>query len=156
MKIKVKNNYEIRKLENYKMKKGLKSSSKRATIIEYFLKQNQHLSAEELRSRLKKLLPGIGYSTVYRALKLLSDCGLAKVRHFEKGKTSFEPVHKKGHHDHLICTRCGRIIEFTNYEIEKLQKKITRKFKFKVKDHKLEIYGLCQKCYKEERKNGAS
>jgi len=149
MKFKVKNNYDLRKLDNYKTRMGLKDSVKRSAIIDYFLKADKHFSTEELYNRLKNIIPKISYSTVYRALKLLTECGLASERQFEKGKTSFEPVHKKEHHDHLICVGCGKIIEFTNREIEKLQKKIARKFQFTIKNYKLEIYGLCQNCSKK-------
>ncbi len=149
MKFKVKNNAVFEKLDTYRIKKGLKSSVKRAIIIDCFLKQNRHLSVEELYEQLKITSPGIGYSTVYRTLKLLADCGIASIRRFEKNKTSYEPVHKKEHHDHIICLSCGKIIEFCNQEIEKLQKRIAKKFYFNVKDHKLEIYGLCQKCSKK-------
>lgn len=153
MKIKVKNDATFKKLNAYKIKKGLKSSAKRTIIIDYFLKHNRHFSVEELYNRLKKISPKIGYSTVYRTLKLLVDCGIASIRRFEKNKTSFEPVHKKEHHDHIICLSCGRIIEFVNQEIEKLQKKIARRFYFRMKDHKLEIYGQCQKCSKKKGLN---
>lgn len=151
MNFKIKNNYAYERLVQFSRKHKLKSSQKRKVIIYYFLNQDKHLSAEELYNMLKTKIPEIGYSTVYRTLKLLVECGLAKMRHFEKGITRFEPVHKKKHHDHLICTKCGAIIEFINQEIEKIQKQIARKYKFSVSDHKLEIYGLCLKCAQKEK-----
>ncbi len=130
----------------------MKSSRKRKFIIDYFLKQDKHFSAEELYNQIRNKFPGIGYSTVYRTLKLLAECGLASIRHFEEGITRFEPIHQREHHDHLICTGCKRIIEFKNKEIENLQKKIAQKLQFSVQNHKLEIYGLCPRCAKKGKK----
>lgn len=151
MKFKIKNEFDFILKNNFSKKHRLKSSQKRLFIIDYFLKQDKHYSVEELYNNIKNRMPGIGYSTVYRALKLLVSRGLAAERNFEKGLTRFEPVHKEGHHDHLVCIRCGAIIEFTNPAIEKIQNKIAKEYKFTVTDHKLEIYGLCQKCKKKEK-----
>lgn len=137
-------------MDNSRKIPKLKSSAKRFFIINYFLKQNKHYSVEELYNHIKNRMPGIGYSTVYRALKLLVLRGLAVERTFEKRVTRFEPLHKEKHHDHLVCKKCGTIIEFTNSSIERNQQKIALKFKFTVTDHKLEIYGLCQKCRRKE------
>lgn len=151
MKFKIKNKFDFRLKNNSSKKHRLKSSQKRLFIIEYFLNQDKHYSVEELYNHIKNRMPGIGYSTVYRALKLLVSQGLAVERNFEKGLARFEPVHKERHHDHLVCIKCGTIIEFTNPAIEKIQKKIAINYKFTVTDHKLEIYGLCQKCKKKEK-----
>lgn len=151
MNFKIKNRYDYNCLKNFSKKRGLKSSQKRMLIIDYFLKQDKHYSVDELYNHIKNKIPGIGYSTVYRTLKLLAECGIASERHFEKGFTRFEPIHKEEHHDHLICTKCSAIIEFTNQEIEKIQRKIARNFRFFVSDHKLEIYGLCSRCAKKEK-----
>lgn len=152
MNFKIKNDYNHKELIKLSKKHKLKSSQKRKFIIDYFLSQNQHLSAEDIYDIIKDRKLKIGYSTIYRTLKLLAECGLASIHHFEKGITRFEPVHKKQHHDHLICTKCGSIIEFANQEIEKIQKRIARKHNFSVSAHKLEIYGLCLKCGRKEKK----
>ncbi len=148
MKFKVRNIYGLDKLDEYKSKKGLKSSNKRLAVIQYFLKNPKHYSTEELYQEMKKVSQNISLSTVYRALKLLVECGLASIRHFDKGQARFEPVHREEHHDHLICIECGRIIEFKDRDIEEHQEKIASKHNFLIKDHKLEIYGICQKCKK--------
>ncbi|MGB9720956.1 MAG: Fur family transcriptional regulator [bacterium] len=152
MNFKIRKPYDYERLKKLSKKQHLKSSHKRQSIIEYFLTQDKHLSAEELYNKIKNSFSGIGYSTVYRTLKLLVECGLASARHFEEGITRFEPIHPKEHHDHLICIKCGAIVEFANQEIERIQRRIARKYKFRVQDHKLEIYGLCQKCVRKARK----
>jgi|YelNatPaOPRAMG01_1025707.scaffolds.fasta_scaffold01272_10 Fur family ferric uptake transcriptional regulator len=151
MNFKIKKNYDIKRLNDYIATHGLKSSKKRQFIIGYFLKQDSHISAEELYNQIKNKIPGIGYSTVYRTLKLLAECGLAIPQYFEKRLVRFEPIHKKEHHDHLICIECGKIIEFTCGEIEKMQETIAQRYKFHIKNHKLEIYGLCLNCAKRRR-----
>lgn len=138
-------------LTEYLAVKGLKSTTQRDRILKVFVDAGQHLSAEELFLRVKKVHPGIGYATVYRTLKLLAEAGLAQERRFEDGFTRYEHANTDTHHDHLICTRCGAIIEFENERIEQLQQDVARKNRFKVQTHKLELYGLCAEC--QEKKN---
>jgi Fur family ferric uptake transcriptional regulator len=112
------------------------------------------LSAEELYLLIRKSDKGIGYATVYRTLKLLGEAGLAHERRFEDGITRFEYNAADGHHDHLICTRCGRIIEFENEQIEELQRAVAKKNKFLVSSHKLELHGLCDGCQMKNSRAG--
>jgi Fur family ferric uptake transcriptional regulator len=138
-------------LTEYIAGQGLRSTSQRDTILNVFMEAGQHLSAEELHALVKKSHPGIGYATVYRTLKLLADAGLAQERRFEDGYTRYERTSPNAHHDHLICTRCGAIIEFENERIEALQQDVARKNHFKVQSHKLELYGLCAGCQNKSR-----
>jgi Fur family ferric uptake transcriptional regulator len=135
-------------LAEYLTVKGLKSTNQRNKILKIFVDAGQHLSAEELYDRVKKIYPGIGYATVYRTLKLLAEAGLAQERRFEDGVTRYEHTSLDAHHDHLICTKCGAIIEFENKRIEALQQDVARKNRFQVQSHKLELYGLCADCQK--------
>jgi Fur family ferric uptake transcriptional regulator len=93
----------------------------------------------------------IGQATVYRTMKLLTKCGLAEPRHFGDGHTRYEPIapDDEEHHDHLICTRCNRIVEFLDSRIEKLQEEVALAHGFSVTDHKMELYGLCPQCQKD-------
>ncbi|MEK6698727.1 MAG: transcriptional repressor [Nitrospirota bacterium] len=133
-------------LSEYLSGQGLKSTRQRDDVLNAFVSAGRHLSAEELYLLVKKSNPGIGYATVYRTLKLLAEAGLADERRFEDGFTRYEYNASDGHHDHLICTRCGKIIEFENERIEQLQQDVARKNRFKVQSHKLELYGLCSDC----------
>jgi Fur family ferric uptake transcriptional regulator len=133
-------------LSKYLAGQGLKSTRQRDEILDIFVSAGRHLSAEELYLLVKKSHPGIGYATVYRTLKLLASAGLAEERRFEDGYTRYEYRATDGHHDHLICTKCGKIIEFENERIEQLQQDVARKNKFQVQSHKLELYGLCSEC----------
>lgn len=91
----------------------------------------------------------IGLATIYRTLNLFCESGLAEQRQFGDGQARYELVYNVNHHDHLICQECKRIIEFRNEEIEVLQKKVAEKNDFKIFSHKLELYGLCSDCLKE-------
>lgn len=136
----------VLQLSGYLTGQGLRSTSQRDAILKTFVEAGQHLSAEELYARVKKTYPGIGYATIYRTLKLLAGAGLAEERRFEDGFTRFEYRNTDAHHDHLICTRCGVIVEFKNERIEALQHDVAREKGFKVQSHKLELYGLCAAC----------
>jgi Fur family ferric uptake transcriptional regulator len=137
-------------LAHYLAGQGLKSTRQRNRILEALLASRGHLSAEELYLLVKKADSRIGYATVYRTLKLLTDAGLAHERRFADGVTRFEQTAAEKHHDHLICTRCGKIIEFENQQIEKLQKDVAKMNQFTVQSHKLELYGLCEACQTEK------
>ena len=133
-------------LSQYLSGQGLRATNQRDAILKIFIEKGQHLSAEELSALVRKSHPGVGYATVYRTLKLLSEAGLAQERRFEDGFTRYEPATSDTHHDHLICTKCGTILEFENERIEALQQDVARKNRFKVQSHKLELYGLCADC----------
>ncbi len=151
MKVKFKNRRRLKDYLSYKSKRGLKTSQKRLFIIDYFLNEDRHFSIEELYDEIRRINAHISFSTVYRTLKLLTECGLAQECRFGEGVVRYEPVHKAQHHDHLICRKCGKIIEFENSKIEALQKHVAKKYNFLVDFHTLELYGLCSTCQKKKR-----
>jgi Fur family ferric uptake transcriptional regulator len=140
----------VEQLEIYLADQGLRSTTQRDKILHIFIKAGRHVSAEELYLRVIKVHPSIGYATVYRTLKLLAAAGLADERHFEDGYTRYEYKASDNHHDHLICTKCGLILEFENQRIEALQQDIAKQNHFKVQNHKLELYGLCKACQRKK------
>lgn len=126
---------------------GLKLTKQRETICEVFFSQIGHRRAEEILGDARKLDSKVSLATVYRTLKLLQEYGFAEAHNFQDGQALFEPsldVHD--HHDHLICTSCGHIVEFVNPEIEKLQTMVAAAHGFSVTNHKMELYGLCPEC----------
>lgn len=127
-------------------KQKLKHTKQRQFILNEFLKREGHVSVEEFYHNLKEKYSNIGYTTVYRTLKLLAEAGLAREISFSDSITRFEHNYAHPHHDHLICLSCGKSVEFCHPEIELLQDKIVKKYQFKPKQHKLEIYGYCKKC----------
>jgi Fur family ferric uptake transcriptional regulator len=133
-------------LGEYIVEKGLKRSRQRDRIVEVFLAMGGHVSVEELVARVRRVDPRISVATVYRTMKLLAESGLAVPRQFGGGQTRYEAAGAKGHHDHLICTGCGEIVEFANERIESLQELVARRHGFAVESHKLELYGRCARC----------
>jgi Fur family ferric uptake transcriptional regulator len=129
-------------------RQGLKSTRQREIILDEFLKAGSHLSTEELYLRLREQYPRIGYATVHRTLKLFAECGIAEPRHFGDGQTRYESSAGEEHHDHLICTICGAIVEFENPQIEALQEGVARQHDFQIERHRLELYGRCRNCRK--------
>jgi Fur family ferric uptake transcriptional regulator len=125
--------------------RGLKSTAPRDDIAQVFFDLRRHVSAEELYAEVKKISPHVGYATIYRTLKLLKECGLLSERHFDEGQARYE-VAGEHHHDHFICERCGRIIEFENEAIEELQQMVARELGVTLSHHKMELYGLCPEC----------
>lgn len=124
---------------------GLKSTAQRDLIARAFFLSRRHISVEELYTQVKRQNPRIGYATVYRTLKLLAECGLAAERHFRDGEARYESA-DKAHHDHLICERCDRIVEFEEPRIERLQQTVARRAGFLLTGHKMELYGICDHC----------
>jgi Fur family ferric uptake transcriptional regulator len=122
----------------------LNTTAQRETIVDIFLGTHEHVSIDELLARVRKKNPRVGYATVYRTLRLLVDSGLASARQFDDGQTRYEIA--GAHHDHLICVKCGLILEFENDEIEALQERLARELgEFRVLRHKHELYCLCPK-----------
>jgi Fur family ferric uptake transcriptional regulator len=123
----------------------LKYTAQREVIIAEFLRAGGHLSAEELFRNVKKKAAGVGLASVYRTINSLVEAGLAVERRF-LNRTSVYELHEPGqHHDHLICLRCRKIFEFENEAIEDQQRKVAEDLGFQLKDHKLELYGWCQR-----------
>lgn len=137
------------RLSDYITEKGLKSTRQRDLIADSFLSQDGHLNVDELLERVRGIDPRISSATVYRTMKLLTDCGLASARRFDDGQTRYEAAIGRDHHDHLICTRCQAIIEFEDERIEELQQLVAEAHGFIVTTHKLELYGLCADCQAE-------
>lgn len=133
-------------LHDHMVKRGLRSTDQRRLIVETFFKVPNHISIEELLAKVRQQDSRVGYATVYRTLKLLTECGVAFERKFGDGLTRYELADESSHHDHLICVDCGKIIEFEEPQIEELQERIAARHGFALKTHKHEMYGTCSEC----------
>jgi len=138
-----------RVLARYMADRGLKSTKQRSLILDTFFRAQGHLNVEEVLAKVRKRDPKISSATVYRTMKLLTESGVAHARHFGDGQTRFEMA--SDHHDHLICTSCGTIVEFEEEKIEALQLEVAQRHGFTVVDHKMELYGKCADCTKTSR-----
>ena len=135
-------------LARYLEQHNLKHTRQRELILDAFLSARKHVTSEEFYQLVREQNPNIGYTTVYRTMKLLAEAGLAQERHFDDGVTRYEMEHE--HHDHLVCLRCGRIIEFECPEIEAAQIDVARRHDFEVLRHRHELYGHCAICAQEK------
>jgi len=118
-------------------------------ILSAFLKTERHVSVEDLYRILKKSKKRIGYATVYRTMKLIADCGLARGVEFDDGILRFEHDYKHEHHHHLVCTRCKKVIEFTSKKMDRELEVVLKKYNFKMESHSFKIFGICNKCREE-------
>ena len=137
---------------------GYRITVPRQAILEVLNKTSEHLSAEDIYMEVHKTHPNIGLTTIYRTLELLVHMGLVFKFDFGDGRARYELSEgPKGtrHHHHLVCTKCGRVIDYTDFiddEIELLsrtEKGLSKKFKFKINNHLIQFYGLCDKCLNE-------
>jgi Fur family ferric uptake transcriptional regulator len=142
-------------LQSYMDRKGLRSTDQRKLIVETFFRAENHVSIEELLAQVRTKDPRVGYATVYRTLKLLTECGVANERRFGDGLTRYELADDANHHDHLICVECGDITEFEEPLIEEVQERVAHKYGFQLRSHKHELYGSCPKCQAKRRGAGS-
>lgn len=134
--------------EDYLAARNLKHSRQREEVLDIFLNINRHLSAHELYQIAQKKYPKLGFATIYRTLKLFCESGLGRELKFEDGTARYEHLYGHQHHDHLICTECGKLTEVIDPAIEQLQEKLFLRHGFSPQRHRLELYGICKNCKK--------
>jgi len=121
----------------------------RFKVLEAFLSTEKHVTVEELVGMLSGRGPTLSAEFVRDTLKMLSRLGFARQSRFDNGVVRYEHHHLGDHHDHMICTKCGRIIEFKEDRLERYQIQIAANHGFHMLRHKMEIYGICAGCLKE-------
>lgn len=126
--------------------KDLKLTSQRRTILRQAIEADGHFSAEKLLDLSKKADDTISKATVYRTLALLKESKILEEQDFGDGRKVYERAQGRKHHDHLICIKCGKIIEFENEHIEKLQDAEAKKNQFRIVYHSLKLFGFCKSC----------
>ncbi len=137
----------LEKFQSLLKENTLKFTKQRELVLKFLYDNDGHFTPEDIYTLLKQENPdiNIGIATVYRTLGLLETSQIASSISFGVQGKKYELGLKK-HHDHLICTKCGEIIEFFDDVIEERQEAIAKKFNFKMTDHTMKIVGLCEKC----------
>jgi len=135
----------------YLKNKGLLYSKQREQILDIFLKTENHPTIDDIYKLVRKKKPKIGLATVYRAMGVICDAGLAREADFGDGFRHFEHKYRHQHHDHLVCLKCGRVIEALSPEIEKLQQRLAKKHDFTPVRHRMQIFGTCRQCKHKEK-----
>lgn len=128
------------------LSRGLRSTEQRRLIVDHFFRASGHETIDTLLEAVRATDAHIGYATVYRTMKMLVESGVANEQRFGDGFTRYELNDTATHHDHLICSGCGRIDEFEEPLIEELQERVARRYGYTLMDHKLELHGLCADC----------
>jgi len=142
------------------MAEGLRMTQARISILDILSKEDiKHPSAEDIYFIVHRINPTIGLATVYRTLDLLTRMGVIQKFDFGDGKARYELMidDKSPHHHHLVCTVCGKVIDYTDFTdeekelIERTEKALSEKYKFKIKNHIIQFYGVCNECNSERR-----
>ncbi|QWR78698.1 transcriptional repressor [Candidatus Magnetomonas plexicatena] len=132
--------------EQYLNSRQLKMTTQRELILEVFLTNAKHISAEELYHIVSDKDNSIGQATVYRTMRLLTDSAIARESEFGDGIHRYEPSFGISHHDHLVCLQCAKKIEIYDEKIEKQQELIAKKHGFKMTNHRMDLFGVCGDC----------
>jgi len=127
--------------------KGYRLTPQRLMVIEALHSVDQHISAEEIYSQVRARYPYANISTIYRTLELLKELGLVTEIALGDGRVRYHPA-EKGHHHHLVCQKCSRIIDLPELVLLPLEEALSRDYQFKADLKHLGIFGLCAKCQK--------
>lgn len=135
---------------NYLKKNALKMTRQRELILETFLEADGHLSADELFSLVRQKDSGVGFATVFRTLKALTECNLARETDFRDGRARFEKIHRRPEHHHIVCEQCNRTIEFYSPELKEIEQEIAAKYHLQAVRNRFQIFGICEDCQKKK------
>ena len=142
---------EIRTAESvfkeYLRDRRYKYTAERRAMFHAAMNTHEHFDAERMIVELRQQGHRVGRATVYRTLPLLENCGIIKEVSLGQKQTFYEHIHGHGSHDHMVCRRCGRILEFDNAAVVELRKLIARQYEFHDLSHRLQVQGLCKTCW---------
>lgn len=133
---------------SFLQRKDLKFTRQREAISEWIFLSSNHFTADDLVMAFHSQ-KWVSKATIYRTLGLMVEAALLVEQDFGEGYKTYENIHIKKHHDHLICLNCGKIAEFESEEIEKLQERVAAKEGYKLKKHILKLFGICASCQKQ-------
>lgn len=128
--------------------RGLKYTDERQDILRAVMHNDEHFEAEQLLLDMRQKDSRVGKATVYRTLKLLVACGIVKEVHFSNKQVHYEHTYGQDPHDHMVCRRCGRIIEFGAADVVRLRAALAAQHRFHALAHRFQITGLCEACVK--------
>jgi Fur family ferric uptake transcriptional regulator len=139
------------RLHDHLSARNLRLTPERLLVLDGVLTREGHFDAEELLEHLRRTNKSVSRATVYRTLDHLAEAGLVKKHHFQEGHALFEHVYGRDHHDHMVCDRCGRVIEFVDDKIEALQEEVCKQHGFRELRHVHQIFGICSACQAVEK-----
>ncbi len=130
----------------YMRDRNLPLTHQREAVAAALFYSDEHLSVDDIEAALRRNEVHVGKATVYRTLDLLVRADLVDEHDFGEGFRRFEPRSARNHHEHLICTSCGKVVEFTSERIERMKALIADEHGFRHHHHRLDIYGVCSDC----------
>jgi len=136
---------QAKELGNALQQRGYRLTAARQVILEVLVASGGHMSADDLAEKVRQQAPGVGRMTVYRTLDLLNELGFIRPVYQGTGAAHYILL-EEGHHHHLICSTCDRVIEFDECVLEEIERVVGSRFNFQVQGHLLEFYGRCQAC----------
>lgn len=134
----------------YLREHNLPVTGQRELVAEVIFSATGHLSADDIERGLRERRAHVGKATVYRTLDLLAQSGMVATRDFGEGFRRYERSPGRAHHEHLICIRCGKVIEFVNERLERMKALIAEEYGFRHHHHRLEIFGTCPECQQRD------
>ncbi|MFP4194250.1 MAG: transcriptional repressor [Desulfosalsimonas sp.] len=137
---------ERRQFESLFRQEQIDSLDQRITVLDAFLRTEEHVTPQHLQSVLQQQGYSLGLDFIEETLELMCRYGFAQKNLFKNGELLYEHKHLGQHHDHMICTKCGRITEFEDSRLEGLQMEVARSHGFHMLQHRMEIYGICDQC----------
>jgi len=145
------------RLESYLRSAGGRLTSERTVLLQYMCKMEGHFSPENLQARMVETGTSIALTTIYRNIPVLLGAGIIRRASIyeESGSTTYEHVWGRDHHDHLVCSECGRRVEFHYPALEVLQEAVAKERGFSVTTHHLEIVGICPECRSDDRQENS-
>jgi Fur family ferric uptake transcriptional regulator len=126
--------------------RNLRNTPEREDIISEIFSSSEHFDVDELYLRLRKRGSRVSKASIYRNLPLIMECGLIREVWHEDGHMHYEPFYGQGHHGHLRCIKCGKVVEFVEEDLKRIERRLEREYCFKVLDHRLEVKGYCPDC----------
>lgn len=132
--------------------KGYKLTPQRRSIVDVIIeKEGEHLTAEEIYDYVKEVCPEIGLATVYRTVQMLEELGIVCRLDLNDGCSRYELLHsdEEHRHHHLVCNNCNKVLEVQDDLLEELEQEVEKNYKFKILDHSVKFFGICEECQKQ-------
>lgn len=142
--------YTEKRIEGELRKRGFKITPQRRTIIGTIIGSHEHLTPAAIHERVRQEQPGIGLVTIYRTIEMLAELGLICETHAGGSCRSYLMRRPSEHHHHLICSDCGKVIDFTDCGLGELERRLSEETRFKISGHLLEFLGQCRQCRQEK------
>jgi Fur family ferric uptake transcriptional regulator len=139
-------NLSKRKISNIMRQRGYKLTPQRRAVLKIIIESRNHLTPEAIYKRVKEEYPGIGLTTIYRTLNILSDLGLICEVYTAGSCRSYLVRRPLEHHHHLVCSGCSRVVDFTDCDLADTERTLSEGTGFKIEEHLLEFVGICPDC----------